>query len=153
MSVEEKWIWNPDTPAKVPAGARISAGKSGSVLMSLPTRALVSVNCVPANCIPSPLSPQNRMVTLGSVWTGLWGTGLEGVLGVEGPLGTTAAPETLDSVVRLMMFPVRGPGTSDLDSGLKAAPAPGGPNSSLPVFNPKSATRYPNPETRFLRRL
>ena len=52
-------------------GARISAGKSGSVLMSLPISAEVSVNCVPASCIPSPLSPQNRTVTDGSVVTGL----------------------------------------------------------------------------------
>src|SRR5438445_5158901 len=70
MSVEEKWIWNPDTPASVPAGARISAGKSGSVLMSLPTSADVSVNCVPANCMPSPLSPAKRTVTDGSATTG-----------------------------------------------------------------------------------
>ena len=26
-----KWIWNPDMPAIVPEGARISAGKSGKV--------------------------------------------------------------------------------------------------------------------------
>ena len=46
-------------------------GKSGSVLMSLPTRADVSVNCVPANCMPSPLSPQKRIVTEGKVVSGL----------------------------------------------------------------------------------
>src|SRR5213596_3478932 len=67
MSVDEKWIWNPETPASVPAGARISAGKSGSVLMSLPMKADVSVNCVPASCMPSPESPQKRIVTDGSV--------------------------------------------------------------------------------------
>src|SRR5687767_15508638 len=66
MSVLENWIWYPETPASVPAGARISAGKSGNVLMSLPTRAEVSVNCVPASCIPSPESPAKRIVTLGS---------------------------------------------------------------------------------------
>src|SRR5687768_1469102 len=71
ISSLEKWTWYPDTPASVPAGARISAGKSGSVEMSLPTRAEVSVNCVPANCMPSPESPANRMVTEGSAWTGL----------------------------------------------------------------------------------
>ena len=32
----EKLIWNALTPASDPAGARISAGKSGSVLKSLP---------------------------------------------------------------------------------------------------------------------
>src|SRR5688500_19567543 len=37
--------------------------------MSLPTSADVSVNCVPASCIPSPLSPQKRIVTDGSVVT------------------------------------------------------------------------------------
>ena len=36
MSLELKLIWKPDTPGSEPAGARISAGKSGSVLMSLP---------------------------------------------------------------------------------------------------------------------
>ena len=43
-------------------GARISAGKSGSVLMSLPKMADVFVICVPASCIPSPESPQKRTV-------------------------------------------------------------------------------------------
>ena len=28
-SLDEKWTWNPLTPGSVPAGARISAGKSG----------------------------------------------------------------------------------------------------------------------------
>src|SRR5215216_18464 len=73
MSVEEKWIWNPETPASVPAGARISAGKSGSVLMSLPTSADVSVNCVPASCMPSPESPAKRIVTEGKRVTGFGG--------------------------------------------------------------------------------
>ncbi len=39
MSDEEKLIWNPETPGNEPAGARISAGKSGSVAMSLPNTA------------------------------------------------------------------------------------------------------------------
>ena len=63
MSLDEKCTWNPDTPGRVPAGARISAGKSGKVAMSLPARADVLVNWVPASCIPSPESPANRMVT------------------------------------------------------------------------------------------
>ena len=37
MSEALKWTWNPETPASVPAGARISAGKSGNVAMSLPS--------------------------------------------------------------------------------------------------------------------
>src|SRR3954468_16494807 len=69
MSVLLKCTWKPDTPARVPAGARISAGKSGNVLMSLPTKALVSVNCVPASCMPSPESPAKRTVTFSSVVT------------------------------------------------------------------------------------
>ena len=36
MSWSEMWTWNAETPAIVPAGARISAGKSGSVARSLP---------------------------------------------------------------------------------------------------------------------
>ncbi len=66
MSVELKLIWNPDTPGSEPAGARISAGKSGRVLMSLPKTAAVRVNCVPVSCIPSPESPAKRMVTRSS---------------------------------------------------------------------------------------
>ena len=46
---------------------RISAGKSGKVAMSLPIRADVLVNCVPASCMPSPESPQNRTVASSSV--------------------------------------------------------------------------------------
>ena len=69
MSELEKLIWNPDTPGSDPAGARISAGKSGSVLMSLPNTAAVRVNCVPVTCIPSPESPANRMVTRSRSWT------------------------------------------------------------------------------------
>src|SRR5262249_4291516 len=44
-------------------GARISAGKSGRVLMSLPWMAEVLVNWVPASCMPSPEAPARRMVT------------------------------------------------------------------------------------------
>ena len=36
MSWSEMWTWKAETPASVPAGARISAGKSGSVARSLP---------------------------------------------------------------------------------------------------------------------
>src|SRR5260370_273764 len=60
----EKLIWKPLTPAKVPAGARISAGKSGSVAISLPASADSAVNCIPASCMPSPESPQKRTTTL-----------------------------------------------------------------------------------------
>src|SRR4051812_18539820 len=63
MSREAKWIWNADTPATVPAGARISAGKSGSVARSLPKTAVASVNRLPASCIPSPESPAIRTTT------------------------------------------------------------------------------------------
>ena len=41
--------------------------------MSLPTRADVLVNCVPASCMPSPESPQNRTVASSSVETGFGG--------------------------------------------------------------------------------
>src|SRR5262245_52802904 len=69
MSVLAKWTWKPETPASVPAGARISAGKSGSVLMSLPRMAETLVNWVPASCMPSPESPQNGIVTESRSWT------------------------------------------------------------------------------------
>ena len=68
MSVELKLIWKPDTPGSEPAGARISAGKSGSVLMSLPKTAAVRVNWVPVSCMPSPESPAKRIVTRSSSW-------------------------------------------------------------------------------------
>src|SRR5438309_2233204 len=58
-----KLTWKPLTPARVPAGARISAGKSGIVETSLPSTADVLVNWVPVSCIPSPESPANRMAT------------------------------------------------------------------------------------------
>src|SRR5262245_28865112 len=63
MSWSEMWTWNADTPARVPAGARISAGKSGNVARSLPYRALVVVNRSPVSCMPSPESPAKRMIT------------------------------------------------------------------------------------------
>src|SRR5439155_2495208 len=47
----------------VPAGALISAGKSGSVARSLPTIAVASVKQLPASCIPSPESPAKRTMT------------------------------------------------------------------------------------------
>ncbi len=63
MSREAKWIWNAETPARVPAGARISAGKSGSVARSLPSTAVALVKRSPVSCMPSPESPANRTTT------------------------------------------------------------------------------------------
>ncbi len=70
ISAEDKLIWKPETPAREPAGARISAGKSGNVAMSLPNTAAVRVNWVPASCMPSPESPAKRMVTRSNSWIG-----------------------------------------------------------------------------------
>ena len=69
MSWSEMWTWNAETPASVPAGARISAGKSGRVARSLPKRALALVNRSPVSCMPSPESPANRMITRSRVST------------------------------------------------------------------------------------
>ena len=66
-----KCSWNADTPGSVPAGARISAGKSGSVDRLLPKAAVSAVNRSPVSCMPSPESPANRMITWDRVWTGL----------------------------------------------------------------------------------
>src|SRR4051794_26569744 len=63
MSREAKWIWKADTPARVPAGARISAGKSGRVTRSLPINAVAAAKRSPASCMPSPESPANRTTT------------------------------------------------------------------------------------------
>ncbi len=68
MVWSEMWTWKADTPARVPAGARISAGKSGNVARSLPSRADEVVNRSPASCIPSPESPANRMTTRSIRW-------------------------------------------------------------------------------------
>src|SRR5690242_17717801 len=70
MSRAAKWIWNADTPATVPAGARISAGKSGSVARSFPKMAVASVNRLPASCMPSPESPALRTTTRSRVSAG-----------------------------------------------------------------------------------
>src|SRR3989338_4587932 len=63
MMLSENCIWKLETPGSVPMGARISAGNSGSVEMSLPIKADVSVNCEPVSCMPSPESPAKRTVT------------------------------------------------------------------------------------------
>ena len=63
MSRLAKWSWKLETPARVPAGARISAGKLGNVERSLPKVAVSEVNRSPVSCIPSPESPANRMMT------------------------------------------------------------------------------------------
>ena len=52
-----------DTPAGEPAGARISAGKSGKVAKSLRRSAAASVKSAPTVCTPSPESPANRTRT------------------------------------------------------------------------------------------
>ena len=60
ISWSAMFTWNADTPLTVPAGARISAGKSGRVDRSLPNEALTDVNRSPVNCMPSPESPAKR---------------------------------------------------------------------------------------------
>ena len=62
-SLLANWIWKADTPWTVPAGARISAGKSGKVARSFPRIAVALVNRSPVNCMPSPESPAKRMTT------------------------------------------------------------------------------------------
>ncbi len=47
------------------------AGKSGNVATSLPASADVFVSCVPANCMPSPESPQKRTVAASTSTSGL----------------------------------------------------------------------------------
>ena len=63
MSWSAKCSWNDETPGRVPAGARISAGKFGRVDRSLPKAAVSEVNRSPVNCMPSPESPAKRMTT------------------------------------------------------------------------------------------
>ena len=63
MSWSAKCSWKDETPGSVPAGARISAGKLGSVDRSFPKAAVSEVNRSPVSCIPSPESPAKRMTT------------------------------------------------------------------------------------------
>ena len=63
MSWSAKCTWKPDTPGSEPAGARISAGKSGNVARSFPSIAVSLVKRSPVSCIPSPESPAKRMIT------------------------------------------------------------------------------------------
>ena len=74
MSWSAKWSWKPETPGSEPAGARISAGKSGKVARSLPSIAVSEVNRPPVSCIPSPESPANRITTDSSCSTGFEAT-------------------------------------------------------------------------------
>jgi hypothetical protein len=67
MSWSAKCTWKLETPGSVPAGARISAGKLGSVERSLPKVAVSWVNRSPASCMPSPESPANLIMTRSSL--------------------------------------------------------------------------------------
>src|SRR5215471_11377082 len=73
------WSWKLETPNSVPAGARISAGKLGSVEMSFPAHAASVVNCSPVTCMPSPESPANRITARVSVRRGFWATAVAAV--------------------------------------------------------------------------
>src|SRR6478672_4146065 len=70
MSWSAKCSWKPETPGREPAGARISAGKSGNVARSFPAIAVSDVKRPPVNCMPSPESPANRITTESSCSTG-----------------------------------------------------------------------------------
>jgi hypothetical protein len=69
MSWSAKCSWKELTPGRVPVGARISAGKFGSVERSLPKDAVSLVNRLPVSCMPSPESPASRMTTRSSSTT------------------------------------------------------------------------------------
>ncbi|CAM5529824.1 hypothetical protein SFUMM280S_06973 [Streptomyces fumanus] len=58
MSWSAKCSWKEETPGSVPAGARISAGKFGSVDRSFPNDAVSEVKRSPVSCIPSPSPPR-----------------------------------------------------------------------------------------------
>ena len=91
MSWSAKCTWKDETPGSVPCGARISAGKLGRVIRSLPKTADSWVNLSPVSCIPSPESPANRMITRSSCLTCLVTPAASFVVAVSrggsGPLG------------------------------------------------------------------
>src|SRR5256885_3488386 len=119
ISSEAKWIWKADTPWRVPAGARISAGKSGSVARSFPSIAVALVNRSPVNCMPSPESPANRTTTRCFSTTVFW-TNLAPKRRLSNParwlsIYCTAPPVTSAAAFRLLR---------PRPSGRLAAPGP-----------------------------
>src|SRR2546425_7193816 len=88
------WSWKLETPKRVPAGARISAGKLGRVEISLPAHAASVVNCSPVTCMPSPESPAKRMTARVSVRRGFAtaGAGVTVSLMVSIVLSVTSSP-------------------------------------------------------------
>ncbi len=85
MSWSAKCSWKEETPGRVPAGARISAGKFGRVERSLPNDAVSEVKRSPVSCIPSPESPANLMITRSNRRTSFAPTGL--LLSYDGSVG------------------------------------------------------------------
>lgn len=100
MSWSAKCNWNDETPGSVPAGARISAGKFGSVDRSLPNDAVSDVNRSPVSCMPSPESPAKRMITRSRRRTSFAGTRRTGVPGCSPAAAPSAvrAPRTASPV-------------------------------------------------------
>ncbi|GIU87861.1 MAG: hypothetical protein KatS3mg009_2376 [Acidimicrobiia bacterium] len=116
MSWSEMWTWNDETPAIVPAGARISAGKFGRVARSFPNAALSSVKRSPTSCIPSPESPANLITTRSSCWARSVGfaTSVTVDLGFRGRTGSgdhcsAGYPAGRDPVRALIARARRGP--------------------------------------------
>src|SRR5688500_14860016 len=104
MSWSAKWSWKPETPGSEPAGARISAGKSGKVARSLPTTAVSEVKRSPVSCMPSPESPANRMITRWSCSTVLATSSscsAEALLGANATNGQAPGLAALEELVRI----------------------------------------------------
>src|SRR5690242_16702888 len=109
MSKSAKWSWKPETPGSEPAGARISAGKSGSVEMSFPSSAVSEVNCEPVSCMPSPESPAKRTITCESCSTGL--DNASGIAKTQAVRGRVEDEHAVLQVLRLL------PGVGDAADG------------------------------------
>src|SRR5579875_691094 len=91
MSWSAIWTWKAETPARVPAGARISAGKFGSVARSFPKSALPCVKRSPVTCMPSPESPANLTTMFASDCTFIALSSCSVVLTVLAPLPPPAS--------------------------------------------------------------
>ena len=132
MSWSAKCSWKELTPGRVPVGARISAGKFGSVDRSLPKDAVSLVNRLPVSCMPSPESPASRMTTRSSSTTLLTRPPGAERRAVRRRAGSIARHEWCTSTGRRYVSCVRQAGMCDPDT-MRPRAATGGSPRVIPT--------------------